>query len=361
VILRRTFLAALPLAAACNRRPGTGYTGHAYVATAGSTVVAVDLHAFAVHGHITLPAQPTDLVAHPDPQTRRIYAVTPRQHALEEIDVARLERVRSVKLGAEPVTVVAAHGELWALTREPRLVAVGAGGVALPAQPIAIDISPAGPLACVTLENGSAVFIDLKTRRMLSSVPLDDTLGAVRFRQDGKLVLVAGRGRHMLSVIDVPARRLMTQLPLALSPDHFCTSADGGQLFITGQGRDAVVIAYPYRTEIAQTSLSGRRPSEMAVSTGPDYLFVSNPEAGSVTVFDISSQKVVAVAGVGVEPGPILVTPDQQFALVLNHTSGDMAVIRIAAITPGRRERTAPLFTMIPVGQRPVAALIVPA
>jgi len=149
----------------------------------------------------------------------------------------------------------------------------------------------------------------------------------------------------------------MTELPLALRPDQLCPSVEGGQLFITGEGRDAVVIVYPYRTEIALTSLSGRQPGRMACSEIPRYLFVSSPAAGSVTVFDIDTQKVVAVIGVGVEPGAIVITPDQQYALVLNQGSGDIAAIRIASIKPGRARR-APLFTMIPVGGRPVAALV---
>ena len=95
----------------------------------------------------------------------------------------------------------------------------------------------------------------------------------------------------------------------------------------------------------------------MACSATPSYLFVSNPGAGSVSVFDTETQKVVAVTGVGVQPGPIVVTPDQQYALVLNQGSGDLGVIRIGSIKPGRA-RKAPLFTMIPVGGIPVAALV---
>jgi len=55
-----------------------------------------------------------------------------------------------------------------------------------------------------------------------------------------------------------------------------------------------------------------------------------------------------------------VVTPDQEYALVLNRASADMAVIRISAITVGRA-KSAPLFTMIPVGSRPVDAVVVPA
>jgi DNA-binding beta-propeller fold protein YncE len=180
---------------------------------------------------------------------------------------------------------------------------------------------------------------------------------AIRFRWDGRIAMAALRSQSLLTVLDAASRRIMTELPLALRPDHFCFSSDGGQLFITGEGRDAVVIVYPYQTEIAQTSLSGRKPGQMACSSAPAYLFVSNPAAGSVSVFDIDTQRIVAVTGVGVQPGPVVVTPDQQYALVLNQGSGDIGVIRIASIKQGHA-KPAPLFTMIPVGGTPMAALV---
>ncbi len=363
MISRRTLLTTLAAAsAACNRKPGTGYRGAAFVATEGaSSVVAVDLLAFAVRTRIELPASPSDLVHHPVPGRNLIYAVSPRSRTLEEIDTRARARTRSIKLSGVPLTVIPRDGKLWCLLRDqPQLLPLDSKPIPLPASPVALDISPKAPLACITLDNGSAVLIDLDARRILASIKLDDTLGAVRFRSDGKVALVAGRGRHLLTVLDVASRQVMTELPLALSPDTLCMNPDGGQLFITGQGRDAVVIAYPYRTEIAQTSLSGRKPGSMAVASTPDFLFVANPEAGSVTVFDIATQKVVAITGVGVEPCAITITPDQQFALVLNRASGDMAVIRIAAITGGR-SKSAPLFTMIPVGSNPTSTLVTPA
>ena len=76
-----------------------------------------------------------------------------------------------------------------------------------------------------------------------------------------------------------------------------------------------------------------------------------------MTILNIETQRVIAVATVGREPCHITITPDGQYALVLNRASGDMAVIRIAAIT-GTRRRPAPLFTMIPVGSKPVSAVV---
>jgi YVTN family beta-propeller protein len=95
----------------------------------------------------------------------------------------------------------------------------------------------------------------------------------------------------------------------------------------------------------------------MGASEDPPYLFVTNPEAGDVTVIDVDSQRVIAVVAAGAYPCDVTVTPGGEYALVLNRDSGDMAVIRVAALM-GRRGRLAPLFTMIPVGSRPVSAVV---
>ncbi len=95
-----------------------------------------------------------------------------------------------------------------------------------------------------------------------------------------------------------------------------------------------------------------------AVSTRDvDYLFVANPEAGNVTILDITTHKMVGVVAVGKDPSFLTITPDGQYALVLNRASGDMGVIRVKSVVRNRG-KSAPLFTMIPVGSRPVAAAV---
>jgi DNA-binding beta-propeller fold protein YncE len=167
---------------------------------------------------------------------------------------------------------------------------------------------------------------------------------------------VAGLESRQLTVLDSPGGGIVVHLPLAVRPDNFCFHPDGGQLFITGEGRDAVVVVYPYFVpEVAETVLAGSRPGAMA-ATG-SHLFVTNPSAGDVSILNITRRRVVAVTAVGTAPGYVTVTPDNEYALVLNQTSGDMAVIRVAGLQPDRR-KTAPLFTMIPVGSKPVSAVV---
>ena len=178
---------------------------------------------------------------------------------------------------------------------------------------------------------------------------------------------MGSRAARNLSIFDVPTGRIVTRLPLPVEPRHFCFNADYGQLFVTGDGMDAVVIVYPYRTEVAETTLAGRAPDAMICTETPPYLLVANPQTNSITVldFDNMGKKLVSVVQVGQEPRQILLTqgpPEQQYALVLNAKSGDLAVIRIYSLTnpsPTRRYKPTPLFNLIPVGDRPVSAAVV--
>src|SRR5204862_7763971 len=115
-----------------------------------------------------------------------------------------------------------------------------------------------------------------------------------------------------------------------------------------------VVIVYPYHTpEVAETVLAGHAPQAMAASGS--FLFVASPLTGAVSILRIDTRQVIGVVSVGSDPGFVAVTRDDQYALVLNRKSGDVAVLRVGAITPNRLKKAA-LLTVIPVGSRPVSA-----
>jgi hypothetical protein len=364
---RRDFLLTLPALSACRGKPGEGYHGSAWIASEVEPVLAVvDLLAFAVRRRVELKGRPKRLVRRGAEDARFLYACDFQAGLIEEVDVAAARRSRFMQISG-PITGVRPDPRshrLWvAACSPPRIVPIDletlrqGRAVLLPSDPVSLDVSPAAPLAAATLRSGEAVFVDLEAGGLLSRIELGPDLGQLRFRSDGRAAIAANKGRIAVSILEPRNGRVVVELPLPLRPDRMWMKRDGGQIFITGEGRDAITIVYPYRTEVAQTFLSGRKPGEMADSVAPAYLFVSNPEANSLTVFDLETQKVVAVTQVGMGPGPIAVTPDQSYALVLNRLSGDVAVIRAAAITPGREKR-APLFTMIPVCAQPSHLLV---
>ena len=364
---RRAFVLGSVAALACGRRRATGFPGYAFVANAGEqSVAAVDLTSFTVVRQIRLDSAPAAVVAHAERQSA--YVLTPQTGTICEIDAVDLRVKRKLWLKATPVAMRMAPGGafLWVLCRSPHtLVKVAldkleAGArLRLPSDPVDFDLSTDGSAAAIVFPDMGAVgLLELGKTAAARVVLAGDDPRAVRFRLDGRQALVANRSTRMLTVLDYMSGAPLVRLPLPVEPENFCAKADGGEIFITGKGMDAVVVVYPYRTEVAETRLAGRAPAAMAISGSPEYLFAANPEAGDVTVLEVETGDVLAAVKVGQEPCCITFTPDSQFALVVNHRSGDLAVIRVAAIQPGRN-KTAPLFTMIPVGTEPVSAAVV--
>jgi len=381
-ISRRSLLASSAAALACGVRKSTPYHGYCFVANQGShSVAAVDLEAFRVRREIALDAAPSLVLS--DPQGRpRIYVLAPAAGTVYEIDSGALALKRRARAGNQAITMqMAAGGDaLWVLCRDPAVLVELPLDSLRPRQRIPLRSAPDS----LALTGGDATdryaAVGSRQDNSITLVPLGGgsqrTVAAgvepslVVFRKDGKQVLSASRPARNLSIFDVSTGRIVVRLPLPLAPRFLQISADGGQLFFTGDGIDAVTIVFPFSTEVWQTVLAGHAPGPMAVAPGrTEYLLVANPDSDSITVLDLAIPKLVGVIGVGQSPCQILVTggkrPDEQFVLVLNRKSGDMAVVRMLALSepqlsaPGPRLKSVSLLTMIPVGELPVSAAVV--
>ncbi|MBL8179070.1 MAG: hypothetical protein JNK48_30625 [Bryobacterales bacterium] len=362
---RRTFLATAALAG-CASKPQPGFSGFAFVANEeGKAIAAVDLTALAVVRHLRLDHAPTKLLS--DGSRKMVYALTPENGMLHEISSGKLQRERWVSLGGHPLDMRLSSkgGSIWVLLDEPRqLVEVTFGQlevarrIALPEQPVSFDVSIEQPRAVVSFgEVAQVAAIDLEAGR-LARVDCGSPLGLVRFRKDGRQWITAHRDPR-ISFYDTASSKLVVRLPLAMRPDHFCFKDNGGELFVTGEGSDGVAIVFPYWTEVAETILAGSGPAEMAASpinkATPELLFVTNPKAGQLSIIHIETRKLVASLQMGAEPSQVVITPDNQYILVLNQRSGDMAVLTQSA---ARRAKYPTLLTMVPVGSKPVSAVV---
>jgi DNA-binding beta-propeller fold protein YncE len=294
-----------------------------------------------------------------------VYALTPDNGSVHEIQIDSLRLARKLSVASRAITIALAADErsLYVLAREPgMLVAVDldsfktAWKLQLADEPVGLAISPDGKKAAVS--SARAVhLVDLATQRLSAPLGQGD-YGPVQFLTDSKTLMAGNRGERLLSAYSVAAQRLITHLPISVRPDQFCFSRDGGQLFVTGEGMDAVVVVYPYFTpQVGDTVLAGHAPGAMDVSD--DLLFVASPLSGDVSILSIATRKLIRVVPVGSDPGFIRVTANDQYALVLNRKSGDLAILSVPAITQ-KKYRYSPrgLLTVIPVGSRPVSAAV---
>jgi YVTN family beta-propeller protein len=183
--------------------------------------------------------------------------------------------------------------------------------------------------------------------------------GPVRFRKDGKLILAGAPAARQIVTIDAQSGVLLARLPVAIEPSRFCFNGDGGQMFVSGEGADVVAIVSPYQSEVGETMIAGRTPGALAVSDSRNLLFVSNPGSGDLTILDIDTRHLSASVHVGEDPGEVLLTPDGEYALVVDRHSGNVSVIRITTVLD-HKVRAKPLFTVFPTAADARSAIIVP-
>ena len=366
---RRSLLLGSATALGCGRRKATRYPGFCFVANQrGHSLAVVDLSTFTLRHTVRLDAAPSGVVAHP--RERTVYALAGEAGIVYEIDAAPLGVARRARAGGQAIGMrLAPDGQaLWVLVGDPAaLVEIPFDSfrprrtIRLPEVPGDFDLA-GGRAAIAAPHAGTVMMASLESSSLERAITLGHAPSLVSFQQKGAQVLVGSSEDRSLTMIDAVSGALLVRLPVPIEPSHLCFTPDQGQAFVSGKGRDAVVIVYPYATEIGETILAGRAPGALAVATvgGASYLLAANPETNTVTALDIDTRKLAAVVQVGQEPCDILITPDNQYVLVLNQKSGDLAVIRTASLA-GRRTlyKSAPLFTLIPVGEKPVGATVV--
>ncbi|MCW5962614.1 MAG: hypothetical protein KIT83_01140 [Bryobacterales bacterium] len=349
------------------RKQALPFPGFALVVTAESSAVSlVDLAAFTLAGKLEFPDPVTQLLHHPE--SGNVYALSADAGRIHEFHWPTRKLARSLKLGRAVREMILDPNQpaLWvSLADPPSLVAVALDGfntrmrIELPASPFSFDASPYRPHMAASLEGGGlAIVADLETGKVERVRPTE-SFGLVRFRSDGRQVITANLTDRSLSIVRAEDCEPVVDLPVAMEARNFCFKPDGGQLFVTDGERDGVTIVYPYSTEVDRAVLAGKSPGAMYACTGLPYLLVANRLSSDVTILDMTTGRLVAIVPVGNLPNFVTVTPDQQYALALNQGSGDMAVIRLTNVR-SRRNKTAPLFTMVAVGDTPQSMIVLP-
>jgi YVTN family beta-propeller protein len=366
--LTRRVLLATAFLAGCRRQLARRYFGWLFIASASERGIAVaDLSVF--RRVTTIP-----LLTTPDQVLRagtQVFVTCPDAHALCEIDPVRLRVAGRIDVAGRIVAAAVVPGgvsEIAVVTDQPaflHLVNTGtrriAKRIALPPVPLRLGVTDT--MAAVSTGSSNAIVrIPLAGGRIAGTTAVGSRCGAIHFRRDGETILVGAPDAREIVTLDAASGALLARLPLSFAPARFCSNEDGGQIFVTGMDGDSVAIINPYQNQVDQTMIAGSRPFGMAVSTidGQELLFVTNPGSGDLTIFDVETRRLASSVHIGGNPGEVLLTPDGEYALVINRDSGDVAVIRVRTVL-AKDIRTKPLFTFFPMAPVPQSAAIIPA
>lgn len=366
---RRTLLTAT-LAAGCGRSLAHRYFGWLFIASAAEKAISIaDLSEFRHVTTIPLGQTPGQILRAANkvfvtcPDTRTVFEVDPQSFRIEGklTFPGRVAAASVCPSGSRIAVLIDQPSALHIVDPETRRTI---RRISLPAIPVGLDVS--NDLAAVTTA-ASVIRVSLASGAILGVTGLGMHPGAIRVHSGAKLILIGAADHNEIVTVDSRTGALLARLPLAFTPVRFCLNADGGQMFVTGSGGDEIVIVSPYQTEIDQTMVAGRTPFGMAVGALNDQnlLFVTNPDSGDITIFDIDTRQHVSSVHVGGKPGEVLLTPDGEYALSIDQESGDVAVIRNRTVldrkyNAGAAPLPKPLFTIFHTGAAPQSAAIVP-
>lgn len=335
-------------------------------------------------------------------------------------DLASFRRSGSIPAGAVPNQVLSARGKVFAVCRENQTVVVvdplrrviteriavggkiaaaalttagdylaiaiaqpaslvlidtrGAGIVhrsSLPAPPR--DIAAADEQVAIVLEPAKLVRVGIRRGELLGLSVIDaGPLSAIAYRKDGRTIFVAAPDSRQIVSLDAESGAVLARLPVPIRPARFCMDGSGGQIFVTGEDREPrLVIFSPYQNQIDQTLYAGRALFGMAVAPVRNLLFLSNPDAGDVTIMNIETRRIHVSIRTGGNPREILIAPsansttEEEYAFVVDGDSGDVSVIHIPVVVHKRgdafiAEPPKPVFAVFHGGAEPQSAVIVP-
>ena len=206
-------------------------------------------------------------------------------------------------------------------------------------QPHEAAVSPDGKQALVTnygtreRAGSTLTVIDLLRPRVLKTIDVgsDRRPHGVVFI-DARRALVTAEGTKALLVIDVGKGAVEAAIETAQEVSHMvAASRDGKRAYVTNIGSGSVTVIDVAARKVLANVPTGEGAEGVAVTPNGKEIWVTNRAADMVSVLDAATLKVRATIPCASFPIRVAITPDGRRALVSNARSGDLAVIDVAA------------------------------
>lgn len=180
--------------------------------------------------------------------------------------------------------------------------------------PHGLRLSPDGrTLYVANMKGGTVSVIDVVTLKETRRIPVGLGPVQVGFSVDGKQAYVALSRENRLGLIDTAKQQLIGKVGVGRTPIQMMVAGDGA-VYVANQGSaqkpsDQVSVIEPSKAKVVKTLVTGQGAHGVAASADGAYVFVTNIEAGTLSVIDAVSRKVIAHHTVGAGPNGVSYTP----------------------------------------------------
>lgn len=175
----------------------------------------------------------------------------------------------------------------------------------------------------------------------LQRSPLDWVASA-----DDRLLYVSMPGSGEVAVIDTERFQVVANLPAGTRPSRLALQPDGRYLWVGNDGRAArdsgVTVIDTQTRETVLSVATGEGHHEFAFDDDSHHAFVSNRDAGTVSVFDIAGLKLLQDIPAGAKPLALDYSPLSEAVYVSDGKTGNITVIDARSLSVRKTIETNP-------------------
>ena len=192
--------------------------------------------------------------------------------------------------------------------------------------------------------NGSVVFYDAESGKLIKRVEVGKHPAHVVFTQDGKYVLVTNNEDNNVSIIDANNYKLITNVGVGKGPHGFRIASDSKYAYVANMGEDTVsVVDIENQKEVRKIKV-GSTPVTTGITKDGKTLVVTVNSENALAIVDLTSDKVQKVA-VGVGPAQVYIESDDKYAFVANQGTEDKPSNSVTKIDLTTRQAAAEIQT----------------
>ncbi len=313
------------------------------------------------------------LVATPAP-AYTVFVTNEKDGTVSIIDSAKLEVVRTVKVGQRPrgITLTKDHRWLLVCASDDNAVQVFDARTmelvkSLPSgqDPELFVLHPAGKLLYIANEEDNLVtVVDIEKDSVLAEIPVGVEPEGMGISPDGKVLVTTSETTNMAHFIDTATNTTIDNVLVDSRPRFAEFNADGSQVWVSAEiGGTVTVIDAKTRAVMAKIAFKipgmpqdAIQPVGVRITKDGKRAFVALGPSNRVAVIDTATFKVEKYLLVGQRVWQLALTPDEKLLFTTNGSSNDVSVIdveklRVVQIDQGRA---------LSVGRRRGAVLIKP-
>ena len=272
-----------------------------------------------VYGSFGISGRPTFLAA--NKANNRLYVLAAGEAMIKVVEISSgriMDRIQ-IPLGIAPTFMTVTPDGEWAYILDGRSdylirmhLATGnlSARVRIANRPqYLLYLHDQGKLAVSVELSQSVVLLDAVSLETIESIPVGTSPQGL-IAKEGKLY-IAGSTTNMVTVYDLSTRKTQKMINVGFSPRRFGMSDN--LLYVANYFSDTISILLPGLNNVKKEITVGKRPLELAFSQERRWLYIGDESPGGLSVFDTTSEKVVAYISLDAVPAGLAIIQTADF------------------------------------------------